>query len=227
MYYSAVLKDSENVPLTIPDVFFKPLADGKISRTDYYTSPVSGRTIRFYRSSNHIEIRDEKLPDSYFVKMRSDHGMLTAYVRTKGWQGKSQRKHPDLFATQLLLKEFTYLKESGNNPQSFLAQWKSTGDLTDNFDTFKQALRKTGVDWKRFPPESKTVIDNEHELFLVFEQAVRSTWTWGFVQKIADNPKLERVSINRVPWSPDPYGFDPEPAYDFVYAKILLDARVR
>jgi len=138
----------------------------------------SGRDLITNVKQDFISIVDSKDETLQFeAKVRNETLIVT--VKTRGYQGDSEKRHPDLFAAQLVKKSLQFFELQGHSIHKWKDIWSKSGDLNDNYDQFATYLR--------------THSSNGRELTQAeLVEAAKQTWT-GQLANLLEFSKVESI----------------------------------
>ncbi|MEP7166575.1 MAG: hypothetical protein ABI758_01190 [Candidatus Woesebacteria bacterium] len=102
---------------------------------------ISGRALLFSVTKRHIEITDKENTNFRF-SATDDLGNLYITVTTKGYEGDKEKRHPDLFAADLVKLSLTLFDKMNNDIKEWHATWTSEeeGNPNDNYSEFERNL---------------------------------------------------------------------------------------
>lgn len=113
---------------------------------------ISGNPLSIDLSHGQISISDLK-PGSpcHFIATCDVEGMVKFDIVTRGFNGNSWIKHPDLYAGELIRESFKYFLKNGLNPQQVIAEWSYDPDdplhSSDYYDQFFASLPDNITDY--------------------------------------------------------------------------------
>lgn len=146
-----------------PQVF----TENEISQTKGLNS---GRDLITNIQPDLISITDAKDDRLQFeAKVRKETLVVT--VKTRGYEGDPDKKHPDLFASQLVKKSLQFFELKGHSIAKWKDIWSKSGDLSDNWDQFEAYLQSHRVAGQEITQQQ-------------LRDAAQHTWTGHLAQEL-------------------------------------------